>query len=220
MNLTPAQMIKDGMTPQERLGGIYRGWCVDNNDPDKRGRLKVYIPFIHDEDYRNDTDRLPWTEYMALDGGGNNYGFVFIPNKGDTVWITFINGEYQYPVWVGTWYGSPNGQTEIPKEAQTDYPEVRIIKTRSGHYLKFVDKSGKESVEISDKNGNSVLIDSTKNDMDITVNGDLTVNVSGDCNFLVGGQWKLKADGGMVEETPGQLVHKAVQIQNNSYGGI
>jgi len=217
MGITAAQMIKDGMTPQERLGGIYRAWCKDNNDPDKVGKLKVYIPFIHDSEYEDDKDKLPWAEYMALDGGGNNYGFVFIPNVGDTVWVTFINGDYMYPVWVGTWFGAPNGQTEIPKEAQDGYPETRMLKTRGGHYLKFVDKSGKESVEISDKNGNSILIDSTKDDMDIKVKGDLTIDVSGDCTFSVGGNWKLKADGGMTEETPGTLAHKAMQITNDMY---
>jgi uncharacterized protein involved in type VI secretion and phage assembly len=216
MNMTPAQMQKDQMSPQERLGGIYRAWCKDNADPEKRGRIKVWIPFIHDESYANDKTSLPWAEYCAMDGGGPNYGFLFIPKIGDTVWVTFINGEYQFPVWVGTWYGAPGGNTEIPEEAKTDYPETSILKTRGGSYIEFTNKSGSESIVISDKNGNSVTIKPTDDSLSLSSNGDMTLEVGGDLNISVGGNCNIKADQNLTQETAGVLTQKAPQYRHPS----
>ena len=55
------------------------------------------------------------------------------------------------PIWSGVWYGSG----ELPESAS---PAKKVLKTKSGHKLVLDDDGG--SIEITDSNDNSVMMDS------------------------------------------------------------
>ena len=50
--------------------GIYRGTVVYNNDPDVRGKVKIYVHGVYPEEYKTKHQLLPWAEpAMGLFGG-------------------------------------------------------------------------------------------------------------------------------------------------------
>jgi uncharacterized protein involved in type VI secretion and phage assembly len=126
-----------------RYYGKFSGTVVDDDDPDKTGRLKVTVPAVWSGD-----DPL-WARpcFPA--------GHFFTPAVGSRVWVEFEAGDPQYPIWVGVWF-PPD---DVPAEAQLEPPTSRVIKTPSGHTVEFNDKSGDESILIRHKANAFVSID-------------------------------------------------------------
>ncbi len=98
--------------------GIYRGFVVDNQDPEFLGRLIVRCPQIHG---KNVPSKWAFSKGMF---SGKDVGFYALPNIGDWVWVQFENGEASYPVWeYGHW-------------AKDETPEaVKVVKDRSKIYV-------------------------------------------------------------------------------------
>lgn len=153
--------------------GKYRGFVVDNEDPESLGRLKIKVPSILGNDVVTGW-ALPCMPY----GGDMNQGMLFIPTIGAGVWIEFEEGDLEFPVWVGTFWSKPEGDSELPKannaegveEDNVQSPVTRkIIKTLKGHTIQFEDKDGEEMITIiqnTDADGQNVI---TLNNSGITV---------------------------------------------------
>ena len=154
---------------ERRFYGKYRGFVVDNADPEKLGRLKVKVPSVLGNEVVTGW-ALPCSAY----GGGTNCGMLFIPERDDGVWIEFEEGDLEFPVWVGTFWSKPDGDSELPKpndaegaeEGDVQDPVTRkIIKTRKGHTIQFEDKDGEEMItivqKVDDDNKNVVTLQST-----------------------------------------------------------
>jgi uncharacterized protein involved in type VI secretion and phage assembly len=140
---------------ERRFYGKYRGFVVDNADPEKLGRLTVKVPSVLGNEIVTGW-ALPCSAY----GGGVNCGMLFIPEPEDGVWIEFEEGDLEFPVWVGTFWSKPDGDSELPKpndaegaeEDEVQDPVTRkIIKTRKGHTIQFEDKDGEEMITIVQK---------------------------------------------------------------------
>lgn len=71
---------------------IYKGVVVDINDPEKRGRIKLLVPQIFPEVHEY------WAESKGIFAGGG-IGFFSLPKVGDKVWVTFEQGNPQFPIW-------------------------------------------------------------------------------------------------------------------------
>jgi uncharacterized protein involved in type VI secretion and phage assembly len=97
------------MRCDEKFLGKYRGTVVSNLDPKQIGRLQVIVP---------DVSNISLTSWAmpSLPYGGINSGLFSIPSVGTGVWIEFEQGDSDYPIWVGTYFGSA---AEVPKLAQT-----------------------------------------------------------------------------------------------------
>lgn len=77
--------------------GIYQGIVTNIKDPEKRGRIKVKCPSILG------SVESAWCDPMipiAYDNGGD----FCIPTKDETVWLQFIAGDVNKPVWLGGWW--------------------------------------------------------------------------------------------------------------------
>jgi uncharacterized protein involved in type VI secretion and phage assembly len=151
--------------------GKYRGIVVDNNDPEKLGRLKVKVPSVLGNDVVTG-----WAMPCLPYGGIANQGFLAIPEIDAGVWVEFEAGDLEYPVWVGTYWGKPGGESELPKPNQADGsedssvqepPTRKIMKTKQGHTIQLEDKEGEEMVLIVEAvNGEVITMD--KNGIKIT----------------------------------------------------
>jgi len=135
-----------------RLYGKYRGFVVDNQDPKHLGRLKVRVPSVFGDKVVTDW-ALPCLPY----GGHANQGFLCIPEVKASVWIEFEKGDRDLPVWVGTFWSEPGGESEIPtlndpdgKERKNEQaqPTRKILKTKKGHTIQFEDADQEEMVTI------------------------------------------------------------------------
>jgi hypothetical protein len=93
---------------------------------------------------------------------------LFIPEADSGVWIEFEEGDLEFPIWVGTYWSEPGGESELPKpndadgaeQAEVQDPVTRkIIKTRKGHTIQFEDADGDESILIVQvaEDGNNII---------------------------------------------------------------
>lgn len=143
---------------ENRFYGKYRGFVVENADPEKLGRLKVRVPSVLGNDVVSGW-AMPCTPY----GGDTNQGMLFIPKVDAGVWVEFEEGDLEFPIWVGTFWSKPGGDSELPFPNKPDGSEVsavqdpptrKIIKTLKGHTIQFEDKDDEEMVMIVEgKNG-------------------------------------------------------------------
>lgn len=129
-----------------RYFGKYRGEVTDNDDPDQLGRIRARVPRLLGE------QQTGWAIPAYPYGGKADQGWVFLPDQGASVWIEFEGGDLSYPIWSGAWFGDG----ELPDQA---VPGKKVLKTTSGHKIVFDDDEG--SLEITDSNANSIIMDAT-----------------------------------------------------------
>lgn len=137
---------------EHRFYGKYRGFVVDNADPENLGRLKLQVPSV-----LGDEVVTGWAMPCAPYGGMADQGFLFIPEVDAGVWVEFEEGDLEFPIWVGTFWSKPGGDSELPKPNDADGaeqgsvqdpPTRKIIKTVKGHTIQFEDTAGEEMVTI------------------------------------------------------------------------
>lgn len=123
--------------------GKYRGIVVDNKDPENLGRLKLKVPAVLGKEVVTG-----WAMPCLPYGGASGEGFLFIPGVEAGVWVEFEAGDLEYPIWVGTYWAKPGGESELPKpnnaegeeeDSVQDPPSRKIIKTKKGHTIQFED---------------------------------------------------------------------------------
>ena len=112
--------------------GKYRGTVVSNTDPELRARLQAIVPDV--------LGMQPTSWAMpAVPYAGPGAGFVALPPVGTGVWIEFEQGDPDFPIWSGAWWGSA---AELP--APTPPPGANQITLVT---------PGRHSVTISDVQG-------------------------------------------------------------------
>ncbi len=135
---------------QSSYYGKYRGFVVDNEDPDQRGRLKVSVPSVFGQ------QETYWALPCSPFGGLAEQGLFMIPEVDAQVWVEFEEGNQDSPIWVGVFWQTTEA---IPSEAQKSPPTTRIIKTPAGHLLQFDDESGKEKLRLTHSTGAELNVD-------------------------------------------------------------
>lgn len=114
--------------------GKYRGTVIDNIDPLQIGRLMVQIPDV--------SNVIPSTWAMpCVPFGGIQSGFYAVPDIGAGVWIEFEHGDSDYPVWVGTYWGSAAEVPALVLAAPPGVPQV-VIQTMGQNTLLISDVPG------------------------------------------------------------------------------
>ena len=105
---------------------------------------------------------MPCTPY----GGDADQGFLFIPEVDAGVWVEFEEGDLEFPIWVGTFWSKPGGESELPKPndpdgseqgSVQDPPTRKIIKTVKGHTIQLEDADGEEMVMIFEATNGQVI---------------------------------------------------------------
>lgn len=122
------------MTNGSELWGKYRATVTNNVDPLNIGRIQVMIPDV--SNFIPSSWAMPCLPFASKQGG------VFVvPQIGDGVWIEFEQGDPDYPIWVGGFWGSA---AEVPALAlATPAPVPHIV----------VQTTGQNTLQISDLPG-------------------------------------------------------------------
>lgn len=95
----------------------YQAKVRDNNDPEKRGRLKINCAMVYgSEDFEE------WVEPRGMPAG-SGVGLFLLPQVGDLVWLSCREGNAQKPLWE---YGAFK-ENAIPEKAKTDYPDQMVL---------------------------------------------------------------------------------------------
>lgn len=103
----------DGGAPvrERKYYGKYRGVVLNNIDPKQIGRIQVIVPDVSGVAISSwALPCLPW--------GGIQTGVITVPLMGAGVWVEFEQGDPDYPIWTGCFWGSageiPSGAKQIP----------------------------------------------------------------------------------------------------------
>ena len=95
--------MKDMKEPKKYLGK-FRGTVVQNVDPLQIGRIQVLVPDV--------SNLVPSTWAMpCLPAAGMQMGLYAVPPLGAGVWVEYEQGDADYPIWVGGFWGTA---AEVP----------------------------------------------------------------------------------------------------------
>jgi uncharacterized protein involved in type VI secretion and phage assembly len=121
-------------TEQTRYFGKYRGTVVNTMDPEGLARLQAVVPDVLG------TAPLTWA-MPSVPFAGPRSGFVALPPVGAGVWIEFEQGDPDYPIWSGCWWGMAS---ELPTVVQAGFPAIGqiMLATPGGHALVLSDVPG------------------------------------------------------------------------------
>ena len=84
----------------ERMHGVGIAIVTNVDDPEKRARIKVKMPWF------SENDESDWARLCAPVSGPDR-GMLFVPEVGDEVLVAFEHGDMRMPIIVGgLWNGS------------------------------------------------------------------------------------------------------------------
>ena len=167
--------------------GLAIAIVTDNQDPDGLGRVKVKYPWLA-------SDQASFWSRVVSVGAGVDRGISFLPEIEDEVLVGFEQGDIHQPYILG---GLWNGVDKPPKDAKAAVSggkvQKRVIQTRVGHKILFDDTDGGGGIEIVDKSGNSIKLDTASNSLKITVQGDVKIDATGNVEVKASGKCNVSA---------------------------
>jgi hypothetical protein len=128
---------------------IHLGTVVDNNDPEKIGRIKCTVFGLYE-----DVTNLPWITAMQSNflGGSNNSGFLSIPEIGSYVVVSFPTRDIYSPFYSGNILTKATKNTSF----DSDYPNVYGFKDSKGNLFKLNKTTGE--VNFTHNAGTDIVI--------------------------------------------------------------
>lgn len=159
--------------------GVIAGIVSDLGDPENLGRVKVTFPDLGGVS-------SDWARIIAPSAGSGR-GALFRPESGDEVMVSFERGDLRSPyVLGGVW-----SQADPPPPGDGDQRanNLRSITSRSGHAITFDDTPGGEKLEITDRDGRHVTLDSAGKKITVRApSGDVEVQADTGNVRLIGQQ--------------------------------
>lgn len=144
----------------------------DNKDDKKLGRVKVQFIWQKEGEMSN------WIKIMqphASQGEeGELHGFYFIPEIGDQVMVAFEDENPSKPYVLGSFY---HGKAKPDEKWVDDTNKNKIIKTRNGNQIQFIDDEGKEVIKILNKNAEDAVNEIT---LEMEGDGKISIKTKGD----------------------------------------
>ena len=138
------------------------GRVVENADPLGLGRVRVQMMW-----QESGSEKTPWIRLLQPHSGSGK-GFYFVPEIGEEVLVGFQGGNAEKPYVIGTQYNGKEKSGYADKENN-----IKAVHTRSGHKLVFTED---ESILITDKSGNEILLDTKGSNITITAPETMTLN--------------------------------------------
>lgn len=142
------------MSETRRFYGKYRGSVVNNVDPMRMARVQVLVPDV------TGVALSSWA-MPCVPVAGPQMGFYTVPPIGAGVWVEFEQGNPDYPIWTGGFWGSA---AEVPALAQTIPPGLSgfVLQTTTQNAILISDAPGPTGGIIIKINSNaSILINQT-----------------------------------------------------------
>ncbi len=160
-------------THDTRLFGMYIGYVTDREDPEMLGRIRFCIPGLVEP-------HGPWAWPLGTTGGGSkNRGFFAVPEVGAEVAVLFNAGDIQEPYFLSAHWGKPNGESEVPKEAQKNPPDNRVIATETFR-IEMDESKGERKLKLTNlKTGDHLIFDSEENSVTLKGTTAITIKAEG-----------------------------------------
>jgi uncharacterized protein involved in type VI secretion and phage assembly len=133
--------------------GKYRGTVVNNVDPKQLGRIQVLVPDV--------SAVLPSSWALpCVPVAGKQSGTFVLPQIGAAVWVEFEQGDPDFPIWVGGFWGT---SAEVPSAAKAGLPVSPsiVLQTGAGNSIVISDVPGTGGIAITSRTGAKIVIDDT-----------------------------------------------------------
>jgi len=164
MCVLPEMLVASDAPPG--FAGVAVGIVTNNKDDEKRGRVKVKLPWLSEDD---ESDWLRVVTPMA----GNERGCYFLPEVDDEVLVAFDHRDPQCAYVLGSLW---NGKDKPPENNDDGKNNKRTLKSRSGHLIRLDDTDNAAKIEIVAAGGkNSIVIDAQANTITIQADADLVI---------------------------------------------
>lgn len=187
-----------------KLSGPVVAIVTNNKDPDGRGRVKVKYPWLDEE------VESGWARFVAP-AGGEERGVYWLPEVNDEVLVAFEQGDMGRPyVLGGLWNGEHKPPLITDEAVKSGEVVQRVLKTREGHQLLFVDGSEAKLVletagghkvllddagqvlKVESSGGQVVTMDDSSNEVSVESNGNLTLKSGANLTIEAGANLELK----------------------------
>lgn len=135
-----------------RYYGKFRAKVIDNFDTRGEMRLKVQVPDISG-------DPLESWAMCCTPIGGPQHGLFSVPPIGSGIWVEFEQGDIDFPVWTGCFWGSQNEALDRSKSVHRRGNQSITLQTPSKHSVTISERSS-EGIELkSPQNARIQIID-------------------------------------------------------------
>lgn len=142
-------IVYKGLEKYGRYYSCYRGFVIENEDPEQLNRLLLKVPNVYGNDIMTE-----WA-YPMNNFSGPGYGCQNLPEKKDMVWVEFEQGDTRRPIWSHGHFGKPGGKHDIPEALRN--VKNRWFKTPGGHLIEFDDATDEIRLTHSDEKGTLVI---------------------------------------------------------------
>ena len=129
-------ILYNGLESFGKYYSSYRGYVVDNEDPEGMNRLLIQIPVV-----THKSTHPSWA-FPKNSFSGNNYGMQVLPSKRDIVWVEFEHGDPRFPIWSHGHFS----KNQKPEEFET--AQIYGFKTPKGQYVIIDDRDDQEKIII------------------------------------------------------------------------
>lgn len=144
------------MSNASRFFGKYRGTVVNNIDPMQIGRVQVIVPDV--------SNIVPGTWAMpCLPIAGKLMGTYMVPQIGAGVWVEFEQGDPDYPIWTGGFWGAFGElpTPALPPLSNPASPSI-VFQTTAQNTLFLSDVPGPTGgIVIKSTTGASIIVNDT-----------------------------------------------------------
>ena len=195
-----------------------RAKVVENKDEQKLGRIRVQFPW---QEIQSKEMKTPWLR-IAVPYAGASKGYQFVPEIGEEVMVGFEMNNAERPYIIGSFYNGGNGKPDenwaVSTEEDGTTNNIKAIRTRNGHTIRFNDKGDAGLLEIYDNKNNTYHITLSADDKKITIYsaGEIEVVADTDINIKAKGDVGVNADGNIGIKSKGNIsmeAKKEVSIQ-------
>jgi len=192
-----------------KFHGIYRGKVLDNNDPDKYGRLKIQVYPMMSELI---AEELPWSKpaMPIFEGAGlvtpddvpsGGIGSFIVPKINTYLFVFFEAGDIYSPVFFAE---APTATRGLPTIKDTNYPNRKVLRTRSGIEI-YLDTQINE-IKVLHPTGTFITITET---------GGIIINVAENVVEQVDGNVDVHVDGNITVTSDSNIIIQGADVHIN-----
>jgi uncharacterized protein involved in type VI secretion and phage assembly len=145
--MSPKVTATDPKRPNQ-LAGVYRAVVVDNQDPERLGRVRVRVPAMSS----SKCDDI-WARVAAPRAGAQRGTWV-IPDVDDEVLVAFEAGDLRQAYVVGSLWNSTDA---LPEQMTSGNPVMSIV-SAAGSRITIDDRQDQVSVRLETPGGRSVTL--------------------------------------------------------------
>jgi type VI secretion system secreted protein VgrG len=144
--ITSTTVFKSQYYTKPQAMGLHRAVVVGEKEGSVEANKNhaVFVRFNWDRYAQKEPLKNKYPAAVSQMWAGKEHGAVYLPHVGDEVFVSFLNGNLEEGVIVGSAFSAKNP----PKVSKENNPAVHVLYTAGNNQLLFDDSKGKERLEL------------------------------------------------------------------------